>query len=78
MTAYGTFETSADVRYTAAFGGKADIRRFMSTRPQPSRVLGQARGPAIPTAEHATRVGCPLFFHLTHHLRTGRAAAADK
>jgi hypothetical protein len=25
MSANGTFETSADVRYMAAFGGKADI-----------------------------------------------------
>jgi Zn-dependent M32 family carboxypeptidase len=36
---YGTFETSTDVRYTAAFGGNADNQpviagqsRFMSTR----------------------------------------------
>jgi hypothetical protein len=40
--AYGTFETSADVRSTAAFGGNADIslrlpdnHRFMGTRPNP-------------------------------------------
>jgi hypothetical protein len=25
MSAFGTFETSTDVRYTAAFGGKPDI-----------------------------------------------------
>jgi hypothetical protein len=27
MSGNGTFETSADVRYAAAFGGKADITR---------------------------------------------------
>jgi hypothetical protein len=34
MTAVGTFATSTDVRYAAAFGGKADIsdgRRFQQS-----------------------------------------------
>ena len=30
MTVNGTFETSADVRYLAAFGGNADIRQRLS------------------------------------------------
>jgi hypothetical protein len=33
---FGTSETSTDVRCTAAFGGKAELPRFMSTRPSPS------------------------------------------
>jgi hypothetical protein len=48
MSAFGTFETSADVRYTAAFGGKADIsqrlpddRDFMSTRPSSAASSGK-------------------------------------
>jgi hypothetical protein len=49
----GTFETSSDVRYTAAFWGKADISQryrtipdFMSTRPNhawPYRLGQRAR-----------------------------------
>jgi hypothetical protein len=44
MTATGTFETSTDVSYSAAFGGQcghqpaiAEQSRFMSTRPQSAR-----------------------------------------
>jgi hypothetical protein len=29
MTASGTFETSTDVRYAAAFGGNADISQWL-------------------------------------------------
>jgi hypothetical protein len=29
MSAHGTFETSTDVRYAAAFGGNADISQWL-------------------------------------------------
>jgi hypothetical protein len=33
MSAYGTFETSTDVSYSAAFGGNADIsQRLLNNR----------------------------------------------
>jgi hypothetical protein len=32
MTAVGTVETSTDVRYAAAFGGKADISQRIAER----------------------------------------------